>query len=122
MENCAVALGFIPDDARDYRESFAEKIASQTTEFKIWVAESVQSSILGWQSLLPTQNNPAIRPFVAESSTYVAVDNEYKGVGTAIMRHALKQAERSRLQRVVGFVLASNLPMLRLFIRLVGRR
>ena len=112
-DNSALALGFAPNDGCDYQEYFAQKIANQTAAFKIWVAESTEGSILGWQSLLPTRNNPAILNLTAESSTYVALDHRYKGVGTAVMRHALRQAERSRLQWVIGFTLASNLPMLK---------
>jgi L-amino acid N-acyltransferase YncA len=112
-DNSASALGFIAKEPRDYRAYFAERIRTQTAEFKIWVAESPDDYLLGWQSLLPTRNNPAILNFMAESSTYVRVDNKYKGVGTAVMRHALKQAEGTKLQWASGFALASNLPMLK---------
>jgi L-amino acid N-acyltransferase YncA len=109
----ALSLGYMPDSA-DYASYFAGKIASQTLEFKVWLAEATDGSILGWQALLPCRNNPVILHLMAESSTYVAREDTKKGVGLAVMRHALKEAEKSKLQYVIGFVLASNKPMLKI--------
>jgi len=112
-EGSMASLGFSISPS-DYEEHFAKRIASQTEEFKLWIAEDSDGSVLGWQSLLPTRNNPAIVDFMAESSTYVSARNKAKGVGTNVMQHALKYAERTRLQWVIGWVLQSNVPMLRI--------
>lgn len=111
-EGSAASLGF-QVASEHYERYFAEKIASQTDEFKLWLAESPNGSVLGWQSLFPTRNNPAISDFTAESSTYVSVHNTAKGVGRSVMLHALKYAEQTRLQWVIGWVLKSNIPMLK---------
>lgn len=94
----------------DLREQFEHTFTSCRLPFGFWVAEEA-GLVLGWQSLLPCTGNPLKRQLLAESSTYVAGGTRSKGVGEALLRRALAEAEARELQFVLGWVLAGNEPM-----------
>lgn len=94
-----------------YREIFKEKFDQVDGTYKIWVAE-LDEELVAWQYLMPFENNPVARNFSAEISTYVNPEHQGKGIGTALVKYALKHAEHTLLQYVCGFVTKDNSAML----------
>jgi phosphinothricin acetyltransferase len=90
------------------RGFFHQRIRAAEPPFGFWVAEAVDRTVIGWQALLPFNNNPAMRPCLAESSTYVATAHARNGVGEALIRHAMRLAGESTLQYILGFISAEN--------------
>ena len=101
------------DYPADLREQFHNNFATCRPPFGFWVAETV-GEVVGWQSLLPCTSNPLKRHLLAESSTYVAVGTQTRGMGYALLRHALAEAGERGLQFVFGYVLAGNVRMAKL--------
>ena len=103
------ALGkFVEDGERNYEDFFHQKVQNQDIIFQIWVAVSSDKSVLGWQSLSPITNNPVVRNLMAESSTYICLNRRKKGIGKALVEHAMKHAKNTSLQYVVAFVNQNN--------------
>lgn len=86
--------------------------------FGCWVWEGSNGEVLGWQSLMPCRNNPAITDTMAEASMYVRRDSWGKGIGTKLLQHALAVADRTCIEHVMGVVSSQNDPMLRVATRL----
>ena len=101
------------DYPADLHEQFHHNFAACRPPFGFWVAET-DGKVVGWQSLLPCTSNPMKRHLLAESSTYVASGKQTRGVGEALLRHALAQAGPMGLQFVFGYVLAGNERMAKL--------
>lgn len=76
--------------------------------FNFWVAIDQDDIIQGWQSLIRASNNPFRENSFAESSTYVSQKSRYKGVGKMLLEFVMKEAEKSDLEYVVGFVTINN--------------
>ena len=114
MEGSKKSLGFtIPDS--DYERFFSKKISNQTDEFRMWIAEKKDGTILGWQSLFETRINPAINNLMAESSTYVSKHNTVKGIGKLLLNHALKYcSDSTNIRYVFGLVLNENTKSLKM--------
>jgi L-amino acid N-acyltransferase YncA len=83
---------------------FRYRLSAATPPFGFWVYETDAGEVVGWQSLMPFENNPLERATIAESSTYVARDWARSGVGEALLRHAMVAAEDRGLTYVFGFV------------------
>jgi len=89
-------------------QKFKDNFQKRKGIFNFWVAVDTNDKILGWQSLIKTSNNPFRENIYAESSTYIAKDNRYKGVGKALLEFVMKEAEKSDLEYVIGFVSVEN--------------
>jgi L-amino acid N-acyltransferase YncA len=85
---------------------FRKCIEEQDETFKIWVATD-NNTVIGWQSLLPNRINPLIRPYFAESSTYV-LPTIHKGVATKLLHHAMVEVKNSDLQYILGYISITN--------------
>lgn len=100
----------------DYKESdldnikliFTSNFNNRNGIFNFWVAVDPNDNILGWQSLIRTSNNPFRINTYAESSTYISKTNRYKGVGKLLLDYVMKEAEKSSLEYVIGFVSIKN--------------
>src|SRR5688572_5139721 len=98
-----------PALAVDHLEDFfLERISSAHPPFGFWVACDAKDVVVGWQALLPFDNNPATRSFLAEASTYVARASARRGVGEALIRHTMDHAVAGTLQYVFGFISSEN--------------
>jgi phosphinothricin acetyltransferase len=87
---------------------FLQRIRAAKPPFGFWVACCERDSVIGWQALLPFDNNPVTCSFVAEWSIYVARSHARRGVGEALTRHAMKSASEGPLQYVIGIISAEN--------------
>ena len=76
--------------------------------FNFWVAVDDEGDIQGWQALNKTSYNPFREYKQAESSTYVKIDTRFKGLGKLLLDYVLKEAEKSELHYVIGYVSTSN--------------
>lgn len=99
---------------RDYTPMFAEKIAHQTPCFPVWVATTADGTVAGWQALSPSISHPYLQQFFAESSTYIDPATRAKGVGRALLSHAIEYAERTTLRYVTAYIKTDNAGALRL--------
>ncbi len=98
----------------DYRLFFRQKIESQNECFKIWIEETPEGELMGWQSILPFRNNPAVLHLMAESSTYISPVYHGKGVARRLLSHAVSEARKTSLRWVIGFCSADNTAVLSL--------
>jgi phosphinothricin acetyltransferase len=104
-----------------YKEAFRQKFEEVDETYRIWVAD-LDGKIIGWQYLMPFENNPVFRHLTAEVSTYVAPDYRRSGVGTALLEHATMHAWGTSLQFVVGYISADNDAIRRVASRLGFRK
>jgi L-amino acid N-acyltransferase YncA len=72
--------------------------------------------VSGWLSLRSFYGRPAYASTV-ETGVYVAPEARRKGVGQALLAHAIAAAPRLRIRTMLAFVFAHNEPSLRLFER-----
>lgn len=91
----------------DYLKRFFHERIFMSKPFGFWVAEN-EGEVVGWQALLPFDNNPVMRGYNAESSTYVSNDFLYRGVGETLIRYAMCQAQETDLQYIFGFISFEN--------------
>jgi L-amino acid N-acyltransferase YncA len=101
-------------EERDYTDLFAAKISHQTDTFPVWVAESAEGSILGWQALSPSISHPYLQQFFAESSTYIDPFTRTSGLGRKLLAHALEHARNSTLRYITAYIKTSNAAALRI--------
>ena len=90
------------------QEKFTENFRQREGIFNFWVAVDPGGQIIGWQSLIKNSNNPFRANLHAESSTYIAQGTRYKGVGKMLLDYVIKEAEKSSLEYVTGFVSMTN--------------
>jgi L-amino acid N-acyltransferase YncA len=107
-EGARQALGLDAPSNIDFRLFFREKIKNQNDSFKVWVEENEVGELLGWQALFPCRNNPAVMHLMAESSTYISPRFQGKGVARRLLSHALKEAQKTPLQWIIGFSSSEN--------------
>jgi len=79
----------------------------------LWLAVE-GARVLGWLSFQPFYGRPAYHA-TAEVSVYVAPGAQRRGIGRALLTHALAEAPRLRLRTLLGFVFGHNTPSLALF-------
>jgi L-amino acid N-acyltransferase YncA len=79
----------------------------------IYVAER-QGAIVGWCSLSAYRPGRAALRRTAEISYYVGAAARGRGVGTALVRHAIEQAPRLGKHALFGILLERNAPSIRL--------
>ncbi len=81
----------------------------------LWVAE-VDGSVAAWLGLAAFYGRPAYA-HTAEVSLYVHPEHQRRGLGTALLQHALAQAPALHLETLLAFIFGHNLPSLVLFSR-----
>ena len=89
------------------KDKFKENFNSRKGIFNFWIAEH-NNEILGWQSLIKTSYNPFRENLYAESSTYIDKQCRFKGVGQMLIDYVMKEAEKSQLEYILGFVSVAN--------------
>ena len=97
-----------PEDHPHIEAKFRQNFEQRHGIFNFWVATDAEGHILGWQSLTKFSNNPFCQTTHAESSTYLAKQTRFKGLGKQLLAHALQEAEKSSLEYVMGFVSLAN--------------
>jgi phosphinothricin acetyltransferase len=81
----------------------------------LWVAE-VDGDVVGWLGLQSFYGRPAYAG-TAEVSVYVAADGRRRGIGRALLAHAVERAPDLGLTTLLGFIFGHNTPSLELFYR-----
>lgn len=89
-------------------KKFRANFFARTKTYNFWLAIGEENRILGWQALLPVSNNPFREKLLAESSTYIAPDQQGNGIGKKLLEHAIAEAAKSNLEYLLGFVAQSN--------------
>lgn len=82
----------------------------------IYVAER-EGAVVGWCSLSAYRAGRAAVRRTAEISYYVSVAARGRGVGTALVEHAIEQAPRLGKHVLFGILLERNAPSIRLLTR-----
>jgi phosphinothricin acetyltransferase len=95
-------------DKEHLKTKFLSNFSQRQGIFNFWVAVDSAGVIWGWQSLIKNSNNPFRENAWAESSTYISKNNRLKGLGTQLLDYAIKEAEKSSLEYVFGFVATTN--------------
>lgn len=95
-------------DEQAVRQKFRSNFQERQGIFNYWLAVDGEQNILGWQSLIRYSNNPFRQDTYAESSTYIAKHTRTQGIGKLLLEHMLKEAEKSKLEYVIGFVSLTN--------------
>ncbi|PZF71775.1 GNAT family N-acetyltransferase [Taibaiella soli] len=90
------------------KERFWTNFSQRKGIFNFWVAIDEQEQILGWQSLIRVSNNPFLYDKHAESSTYISRSNRQDGIGERLLDFVIKEAEKSELEYVVGYISVKN--------------
>ena len=75
----------------------------------IFVAE-VHGQIAGWCSLSAYRPGRMALRFTAEISYYIASEHQRKGVGKALVKHALAACLSLQIKNVIAIILERNLP------------
>ena len=76
--------------------------------FNFWVAVDENDTVLGWQCLTKCLSHPFKETVYAESSTYIAKNIRYEGLGKLLIGLVMREAEKSELEYVIGFVGVNN--------------
>ena len=107
-EGLKQSLGTADLPSTDNRGHFERLVREQDHNFKIFVADSGDKGILGFQGLAPFRANPITRHLMAESSTYIRPDSMKANVGRDLAFHALRHADGSEIQFVVAYIAITN--------------
>ena len=83
----------------------------------IFVAE-VEGQVAGWCSLSPYRPGRAALRFTAEISYYIASAYHRRGVGTALVEHALSACPRLQIRHLFAIVLEGNQGSIRLLLKM----
>lgn len=108
LEGIENSFDFAQIDETEIKGKFKDNFQDRNGIFNFWVATDVDNKILGWQSLVKYSNNPFRQNTYAESSTYITRNTRFKGVGKVLLDYVMKEAEKSTLEYVIGFVSLTN--------------
>ena len=101
-------------DPQTLKEKFSSNFNQRQGIFNFWVAVDAENKIWGWQSLVRCLNHPFKDNTYAESSTYLSIENRFKGLGKLLLGYVLKEAEKSSLEYVIGFVATNNVAAIKI--------
>jgi L-amino acid N-acyltransferase YncA len=128
-----------PDDwaevAAIYRDGMRDGLATFETEVPSWevwnaahtirVVAALDKRVIGWAALGPISSRWAYRG-VAESSVYVARDQQGRGVGRALMERLIEKSEEAGIWTIQTSIFPENGASLKLHhgvgFRVVGVR
>lgn len=123
MQN-AIGHAAGPAELESLRQELRARIQPLHPNFGLWVAVSGSGEIIGWQSLQSFTRHPMRWHLEAETSTYAKPRSGFTGVGKALTRRAMEHANCSTLEFIIGIVISTNHPAMRMFIacgwRLMG--
>ena len=88
--------------------NFKSNFYSRQGTFNFWVAVDNTDNVIGWQSLIKCFDHPFKENIYAESSTYVAKHNRFKGLGELLLNHVILEAKKNNIEYLVGFVATNN--------------
>ena len=86
----------------------------------LWVA-GTDDTVAAWLGLSPFYGRPAYA-HTAEVGLYVHPHQQRRGLGSALLRHAVAQAPRLGIETLLAFIFAHNTPSLVLFSRFAFAR
>jgi phosphinothricin acetyltransferase len=87
--------------------------AHAPSTYPLWVADA-DRAIAGWLSFQPFYGRPAYRA-TAELSVYVSPSQQRRGIGRALVAHAVDHSAALGFTTLLGFVFGHNAPSLALF-------
>jgi L-amino acid N-acyltransferase YncA len=90
------------------KTKFLSNFSQRQGIFNFWVAVDSSNKVWGWQSLLRCLNHPFKENTYAESSTYISKSNRFNGLGTQLLDYAIRDAEKSSLEYIIGFISTAN--------------
>ena len=109
--NQAVRAGFQTGDLSPVtaasRQAWFDAHSPDT--YPLWVAE-VEGQVAGWCSLSEYRPGRGAFRHTAEISYYVGVDDQRRGIGTALVRHAVAAAPTLGFRILVAHLLDVNAP------------
>lgn len=96
-------------DTDEQRIDLGQQLAGLESPFGCWVAKQ-DAVILGWVSLVPVCRGLGFEEggVTGELSCYIAPDVRAKGLGSALMKAAVKSALRGELDWIIGWIAESN--------------
>ncbi|WP_010632081.1 GNAT family N-acetyltransferase [Sporolactobacillus vineae] len=125
----------LPEIVRIYNETIPGRmVTADTTEVTVeertpwlaahlknrnrpfWIAQS-GGHICGWLSLSTFYGRPAYQGTV-EISVYIDASFRHTGIGSSLIRRAMKQAGQYKIRTILAFIFGQNLPSLHLFKKL----
>lgn len=80
----------------------------------VWVVENEEDGVIGWVSFKSFYGRPAYDGTV-EISIYLDENQRGKGLGKAVLQHAIDQCPALGIKTVLGFIFTHNEPSLKLF-------
>ena len=86
-------------------------------KYPIYVAEE-EGDVVGWCSLSAYRPGRAAFRFTAEISYYIASSHHRRGIGTALVEHAVAACPSLRIKHLFAIVLEGNAASLRLLEKL----
>jgi L-amino acid N-acyltransferase len=93
------------DKLNECKEGLTELFLSRNRYHNIWVAcDPENCQILGWQSYFPIFHTPLKKGTAVESSTYIKLNTQRKGIAFHLMKYALSELSGSDEHFVYGFV------------------
>ncbi|GAA3979636.1 GNAT family N-acetyltransferase [Mucilaginibacter dorajii] len=93
------------DKLNECKEDLTELFLSRNQYHNIWVArDATNDQLLGWQSYFPIFHTPLKKGTAVESSTYIKLDAQKKGIAFPLMKYALNELAGSDEHFVYGFV------------------
>jgi len=127
----AAAVGDLPAIVAVYNQAVQQRFATADLEpvtieqRRVWFDEHDPSSlpiyvaegdgaVIGWCSLSAHRPGRAALRGTAEISYYVRADTRQRGVGTALVRHAVSEAPRLGKRVLFGILLERNTPSINL--------
>lgn len=93
------------------KKSFHNNFLKRRGIFNYWVALNLDNKILGWQSLNKTTANPLKEEYFAESSTYIDKNVRNSDIGSLLLDHVFREAEKSQLHYIIAFIAEKNHPV-----------
>jgi L-amino acid N-acyltransferase YncA len=95
-------------EANTYRQQFADYIADQGTNFKIW-GYFDDKDLLGWVSILPCRPSPLLHDRYGEISLYLRPDQWNTGIANALVAYAMSYArDKTSLYYITAMIPEKN--------------
>ena len=98
----------IPSGDVQTLKSELHKLFYNTSRAIFYVAETDPNTLVGWQALLPLLSNPLISEYTAQSSTYIDIEYYNNNVATKLLKYAITDAKRLKIEHIYGWVKADN--------------
>jgi L-amino acid N-acyltransferase YncA len=114
--NSTIASRLVTADTEPVSVQSREKWLTEHDPAKrpLWVVENDKDGIVGWVSFKSFYGRPAYDGTV-EISIYLDENQRGKGLGKAVLSHAINRCPALGIKTVLGFIFSHNEPSLKLF-------